>query len=408
LKDYGSADGRIPDSSRSASEKILLRAGNQSDVPKLAFNYKPLGVYILHGDSDRVVPVTYARQMRKVLADFHSDYNYYEYPGGEHWFGDQSVDWPYIFSFFQWHSIAHDTAVNTIDFTTSSPGISASYRWATIYQQVHPLQYSRIQLKRNRAAKSITGSTENVLMLQLALNDFGATAEVKIVLDSTTAVSYKTSSANDTVFVVKENGKWVVAAKPSIHEKNPQRYGTFKEAFNHHMLFVVATGGTAEEKEAVMNKALYDAETWYYRGNGAVDLITDKEYAAAKYAGRNVILYGNANTNAAWKSLLGDCPIQVSNNELKAGDAKWNGNDLAAYFIWPQKDPNLLVGAVAATGVPGMKAAFANQYFAGGSGFPDFMIFNSDMLKGDEKAIKLTGFFDHRWKLSPAEYVLQQ
>jgi predicted esterase len=408
LKDYGSADGRIPDSSRSASEKILLRAGNQSDVPKLAFNYKPLGVYILHGDSDRVVPVTYARQMRKVLADFHSDYNYYEYPGGEHWFGDQSVDWPYIFSFFQWHSIAHDTAVNTIDFTTSSPGISASYRWATIYQQVHPLQYSRIQLKRNRAAKSITGSTENVLMLQLALNDFGAAAEVKIVLDSTAAVSYKTSSANDTVFVVKENGKWAVAAKPSIHEKNPQRYGTFKEAFNHHMLFVVATGGTAEEKEAVMNKALYDAETWYYRGNGAVDLITDKEYAAAKYAGRNVILYGNANTNAAWKSLLGDCPIQVSNNELKAGDAKWNGNDLAAYFIWPQKDPNLLVGAVAATGVPGMKAAFANQYFAGGSGFPDFMIFNSDMLKGDEKAIKLTGFFDHRWKLSPAEYVLQQ
>jgi poly(3-hydroxybutyrate) depolymerase len=408
LKDYGSADGRIPDSSRSASEKILLRSGNQSDVPKLAFNYKPLGVYILHGDSDRVVPVTYARQMRKVLADFHSDYNYYEYPGGEHWFGDQSVDWPYIFSFFQWHSIAHDTAVNTIDFTTSSPGISASYRWATIYQQVHPLQYSRIQLKRNRVVKSITGSTENVLMLQLALNDFGAAAEVKIVLDSTAAVSYKTSSANDTVFVVKENGKWAVAAKPSIHEKNPQRYGTFKEAFNHHMLFVVATGGTAEEKEAVMNKALYDAETWYYRGNGAVDLITDKEYAAAKYAGRNVILYGNANTNAAWKSLLGDCPIQVSNNELKAGDAKWNGNDLAAYFIWPQKDPNLLVGAVAATGVPGMKAAFANQYFAGGSGFPDFMIFNSDMLKGEEKAIKLTGFFDHRWKLSPAEYVLQQ
>lgn len=408
LKDYGSADGRIPDSSRSASEKILLRAGNQSDVPKLAFNYKPLGVYILHGDSDKVVPVTYARQMRKVLADFHSDYNYYEYPGGEHWFGDQSVDWPHIFSFFKWHSIAHDTAVNTIDFTTSSPGISASYRWATIYQQIHPLQYSRIQLKRNRAAKSITGSTENVLMLQLALNDFGAAAEVKIVLDSTAAVSYKTSSANDTVFVVKENGKWAVAAKPSIHEKNPQRYGTFKEAFNHNMLFVVATGGTAEEKETVMNKAVYDAETWYYRGNGAVDLITDKEYAAAKYAGRNVILYGNANTNAAWKSLLGDCPIQVSNNELKAGDAKWNGNDLAAYFIWPQKDPNLLVGVVAATGVPGMKAAFANQYFAGGSGFPDFMIFNSDMLKGDEKAIKLTGFFDHQWKLSPAEYVLQQ
>lgn len=407
LKDYGSADGRIPDSSRSASEKILLRAGNQSDVPKLAFNYKPLGVYILHGDSDRVVPVTYARQMRKVLADFHSDYNYYEYPGGEHWFGDQSVDWPHIFSFFKWHSIPQDTAVNTIDFTTSSPGISSSYRWATVYQQLHPLQYSRIQLKRNRSAKTITGSTENVLLLQLALNDFGAGADVKINLDSTAVIGFKTVSANDTVFVAKENGKWMIATKPTADEKNPQRYGTFKEAFNHHMLFVVGTGGGNEEKEFIMHKAVYDAETWYYRGNGAVDIITDKEYSLAKYPGRNVILFGNANTNAAWKILLSDCPIQVTANELKAGDKKWHGNDLAAYFIWPQKDPTLLTGVVAATGVVGMKAAYANQYFAGGSGFPDFMIFSGNMLKAEDKAIKLAGFFDNKWKLSPTEFVSQ-
>jgi pimeloyl-ACP methyl ester carboxylesterase len=408
LKDYGSADGRIPDSSRSASEKILLRAGNQSDVPKLAFNYKPLGVYILHGDSDRVVPVTYARQMRKVLADFHSDYNYYEYPGGEHWFGDQSVDWPHIFSFFKWHGISHDTAVNNIDFTTSSPGISSGYRWATVYQQIHPLQYSRIQLKRNRSSKTITGSTENVLLLRLALTDFGAGADVKILLDSTAAVSYKTVSANDTVFLVKENKNWSVTNKPDAFEKNPQRYGTFKEAFNHNMLFVVGTGGSGEEKETTMNKAVYDAETWYYRGNGAVDLITDKEYNPAKYAGRNIILYGNATTNSAWKTLLNNCPIQVTNNEIKAGDESWNGNDLAAYFTWPQKDVRLLTGVVAATGVKGMKAACANQYFAGGSGFPDFMIFTSDMLRGDDKSIKLAGFFDHQWKLSAAEFVLQK
>ena len=408
LKDYGSADGRIPDSSRSVSEKILLRAGNQSDVPKLAFNYKPLGVYILHGDSDRVVPVTYARQMRKVLADFHSDYNYYEYPGGEHWFGDQSVDWPHIFNFFKWHSIADDSVVNNIDFTTSSPGISSSYRWATVYQQLHPLQYSRIQLKRNRNARTITGSTENVLLLRFALNDFGAGADVKIMLDSTASVSYKTVSANDTIFVVKENNKWALTAKPDSFEKNPQRYGTFKEAFNHNMIFVVGTGGSNEERETTMNKAVYDAETWHYRGNGSVDMITDKEYDPQKHAGRNVILYGNATTNSVWKILLNDCPIQVSNNEIKAGSEKWNGNDLAAYFTWPQKDARLLTGVVAATGAKGMKAAYANQYFAGGSGFPDFMIFSSDMLKGDNKAIKLAGFFDHQWKLSPAEYVMQK
>ena len=86
-------------------EQLLLRTSNQSDVPKLASNYKPLGVYIFHGDSDRTVSVNYARQMRKLLADFHTDMSYYEFPGGEHWFGDQSVDWKPIFDFFKWHTI---------------------------------------------------------------------------------------------------------------------------------------------------------------------------------------------------------------------------------------------------------------------------------------------------------------
>ncbi|HYJ64113.1 MAG TPA: hypothetical protein VEV62_10250 [Parafilimonas sp.] len=75
---------------------------------------------------------------------------------------------------------------------------------------------------------------------------------------------------------------------------------------------------------------------------------------------------------------------------------------------WPQKDPALLTGVVAATGVKGMKAAYANQYFAGGSGFPDFMIFSVDMLKDGSDAVKMAGFFNNQWKLSKEEYVVQQ
>ena len=127
LKGYGSADGLIPETGASPMEQLLLRTSNQSDVPKLATNYKPLGVYIFHGDSDRTVSVNYARQMRKLLADFHKDMSYYEFPGGEHWFGDQSVDWKPIFDFFKWHTILPDSAINTIDFTTASPGISSKY-----------------------------------------------------------------------------------------------------------------------------------------------------------------------------------------------------------------------------------------------------------------------------------------
>lgn len=405
LKAYGSADGKIPDSSKNPIERILLRAGNQSDVPKLATNYNGLGVYILHGDSDQVVSVDYARQMRKVLSDFHKDFCYYEYPGGEHWFGDQSVDWPPLFEYFKWHKIPEESDVNHIDFKTSSPGISASYRWATIYQQVSPLHYSRIKLKRSQNA--ITGNTENVLMLKLALSNFGKSQNINITIDSSAMISYTTKSLSDTIFLVKNTTGWNLILPPPPFEKNPERYGTFKEAFNHNMVFVVGTQGNKEENDVTLNKAKYDAETWYYRGNGSVDIITDKQYATTKYNDRNVILYGNASTNAAWKFLLKDCPIQLKRNLASVGLKQWNGDDIAAYFIWPQANPNYLTGVVAATGIKGMKAAYANQYFAGGSGFPDFMLFTSDMLKYGATGIKLAGFYNNKWQLDQNQYISQ-
>jgi len=406
LKEYGSADGAIPAEGASITEQMLLRASNQSDVVKLAGNYKSFGIYILHGDSDKVVPVKYARQMRGVLAGFHADMSYYEYPGGEHWFGSQSVDWPPLFDFLKWHIRPADSAVNNIDFTTASPGISASYRWASVLQQLHPLQYSRIVLNRNKTKKWISGKTENVRVLQLALADWPAGAVLGIALDSTGTVKYTTKTASDSICLIKENDQWRIGAKPGIDAKGPQRYGTFKDPFNNRMIFVYGTKGTKEENEWSFNKARYDAETWYYRGNGSMDIIPDKEYNSQQYAGRNVIIYGNAASNSIYNVLLKDCPVRVERNSIIAGDRSFTGDDLAAYFVWPMKGaPNTSVGVIAGTGLKGMMAANANQYFAGASGFPDFMIFRLGMLQNGAAAIDMTGFFDNDWKLSPAETV---
>lgn len=401
LKGYGSADGLIPDSSTSPMEQILLRSGNQSDVIKLVSNYKPLGVYVLHGDADRVVSVNYARQMRKILGEFHTDLSYYEYPNGEHWFGDQSVDWKPLFDFFKLHTLLPDSAVNTIDFITSNPGISSSYRWASIEQQVHPLQFSRMQLKRDKNSKTITGSTDNIHLLKLSLKDF-SNDEIKITLDGSTV----TVNNNKEVFLLKENNKWTIVTKPSLDQKGPHRYGTFKDAFNNNMVFVYSTGGSKEENEWSFNKARYDAETWYYRGNGAIDIIPDKEFSLEKYKDRGVIIFGNKTTNAAWKTVLNDCPIQVEKNKITAGNKTWQGDDLSAYFVWPIKNSSIAsVAVISGTGLKGMKAANANQYFAGASGFPDFMIFRLNMLLSGTSEIKMSGFFDNDWKLSDIDSV---
>ncbi|AUD03236.1 carboxylesterase family protein [Spirosoma pollinicola] len=405
LKEYGSADGVIPDSSSNPLEQMLLRSGNQSDVLKLTSNYKPLGVYVLHGDADRTVPVTYARQMRKLLGESQPDMSYYEYPGGSHWFGDESVDWKPLFDFFKWHRIPADSTVNTIDFMTANPGISSAYRWASIEQQTQPLLYSRIQL--GRKGQSITGTTSNVALLKLALNEFAAKTPLTITLDANPALAYTTTSAHDTLFVRRENGQWKLAQRPDAAQKGPHRNGTFKDAFNNRMVFVYGTKGTKEENDWNWQKARYDAETWYYRGNGAIDIVADTDFSLASYADRGVVLFGNATNNAAWKQLLADCPIQLERNRVQAGTQQWQGDDLAAYFVWPIKGSKTAsVAVVGGTGLKGMRAASANQYFAGASGFPDFMIFGLDMVRDGSKGVRMAGFFDNNWKLMPEKYAV--
>ncbi|GAB3017688.1 carboxylesterase family protein [Spirosoma pulveris] len=405
LKEYGSADGVIPETSNDPLEQMLLRAGNQSDVLKLTSNYKPLGVYVLHGDADRTVPVTYARQMRKLLGESQPDMSYYEYPGGSHWFGDESVDWKPLFDFFKWHRIALDSTVNDIDFVTANPGISSTYRWASIEQQTQPLLYSRMQLTRR--GKAITGTTSNIALLKLALDAFDVKTPVTITLDGTTPITYTTTRSQDTLFLSRDNGQWKQAQRPTTAQKGPHRNGTFKDAFNNRMVFVYGTKGTKEENEWNWQKARYDAETWYYRGNGAIDLVADTDFSLARYADRGVVLFGNATNNAAWKSLLADCPIQMERNRLRAGEQQWQGDDLGAYFVWPIKGSAVAsVAVIGGTGLKGMRAASANQYFAGASGFPDFMIFGLDMVRTGSKGVRMAGFFDNDWKLVPEHTVV--
>ncbi|NHE55325.1 hypothetical protein [Cyclobacterium plantarum] len=39
----------------------------------------------------------------RLLADSHPDFAYHEYPGGGHWFGNISADWPPLFDFLKNH-----------------------------------------------------------------------------------------------------------------------------------------------------------------------------------------------------------------------------------------------------------------------------------------------------------------
>lgn len=407
LSTYGSADGKIPDSSRLETEKKLLQASNPSDVIEMINNFNPAGIYIHHGDSDKVVSVDYAREMRNLLGGFHKDFSYYEYPGGSHWFGDESVDWPPMFDYFRWHTIPADSAIDVVDFTLSNPAIGARYFWVEVLQQEQSLKFSKVNIRRSKPEKFIKGTTSNVSTLAFDLHNFEKGDTIQIMLDEMAPLTYVIKSGDDRIHIARSD-KWSIVKKPDATEKGPHRGGTFKEAFNHRMIFVYGTGGNAEENQWAYEKAVYDAEVWYYRGNGAVDIVADKNFNPSRYPDRGIILYGNAQTNKAWKKLLKDCPVQVRSGGINVGNKKYTGDDLAAYFMWPRADSKIAsIGVVSGSGLKGMKATEANQYFAAASGFPDFMIFSLDMLRDGPEGIKSAGFYTNDWKIDEENSTFQ-
>jgi hypothetical protein len=386
-------------------EAMLLRASSPSETLALAKNYAQYGVYVLHGENDDNVPVGQARQMRKVLGDFHSDFVYYERPGAGHWWGSECVDWPPLFEFLQRHTLAKEEEVRQVNFVTASPGASARSQWATIAAQIHPMQPSSINLRVDPEKRRYAGTTENVAWLSLDLVALKPDQPFDVELDGQKLDKLDWPAKTSRLWLKHDDGKWSVAAVPSSDLKGPRRSGPFKDAFRNRFVFVYGTKGTKEENDWSFAKARYDAETFWYRGNGAVDVIADTDFDAEKDRDRSVILYGHSQSSAAWKALLSDSPVQVSRGAVQVGDRKETGDALACLFLRPRPGSDKAsVGVVSGSGLAGLRLTDRIPYFVSGCGYPDCLVLGPDVLSRGSEGVRVAGFFGNDWSVTAGEF----
>ncbi len=378
-------------------ETIIERAGTPSRTLKLIRNYLHYGVYILHGEKDNVVPTYIAQDMRERLGKFHNDFNYYEYPDGEHWYGNHSLDWDPIFNFFKWHTIKNDEDIKTLEFYTGSPGVSSKSHFITIHQQEIPFEISSFNFNKDT---SYVLKTDNVSLIEVDFSKLNDTI-TSIKIDG---AKFKISN-NTKEFYKKTDTTWTLSKAPSLQEKGPHRNGGFKDAFRNNVVFIYATKGSEFENEWYYNRAKFDAETFWYRANGSIEIVKDVDFSLQKYANRNVVIYGNKSNNAAWGKLLKDSPIQVKNNEVDFNGKKLQGNQWGMYFITPNKSSNFAsIGVITATGEKGMKAAYMNHYLVNGSTFPDLLLFDDEVLENGMTAVKCAGFFGNDWSVENGDF----
>jgi poly(3-hydroxybutyrate) depolymerase len=388
-----------------AMEQVFQRSVGSSDTLSLERNYRMLGIYLLHGDRDDNVPVEQARTMREHLGKFHPDFAYHEQPGAGHWWGNQCMDWKPLFDFLHERLLPKPEEVSDVDFITPSPGVSARCRWAEIDSQLETLKPSSIRIHWDAKERRFSGSSQNVAKLSVDVSHLPGGKAVRVALDGQKTVSIPWP-ADKRIWLERQANAWKAAAPPAPSDKRPARYGPFKQAFQNRVCLVYGTTGTPDENGWAFAKARYDAEMFWYRGNGSLDVFSDSAFLASSGGDRNVILYGNADSNAAWSMLLGDSPVQVRRGRVTVAERALGGADLACLFLRPRPGSgHALVGVVSGTGIEGMNLTYRLPYFASGIGYPDCVVFGTEVLSKTFGGVKAAGYFGRDWLPATGEFV---
>ncbi len=391
---------------------LIDRALNVTLTDSLLINLKGLGVYVLHGGADEVVRPDEAHRALDILRSFHHDFRYHEEPGVGHWWdrsdepGTDAVDWLPLFDFFAGRARPMVHRIRSLDFRTAHPGVSASHHWVTIYDQERMLAFSRVRIRLDPGRNRIAGSTENVTMLAIDPGILSKERPAIFRIDSDSLTfDWAVHSVEDRIYLEHSDGFWHFSPKPEPARKGPHRYGTFKSAIDHEVVFVVGTGGTRDENVWAFAKARFDAETFWYQGNGRVEVIADQAFRAKDYEDRNVVLYGNATTNRAWDDLLADSPVQVSRGRISFGAEVLSQRDQAVLFVRPRADSDrAVVAVVGGTSLAGMRLTNTLPYLYQNFALPDVTVFGTDVLGNPSPLPTRMGYFGSDWSIEKGEW----
>jgi len=420
---YGGGPPFPPGDDDSGPGELLRRAASGSDTFAMLPNLSEVGVFVLHGDADSTVSVSLARLMRTRLAEFHADFVYHEHSGGGHWWGNSSVDWPAIMQFFDARTKRDDDSVDRIEFRTVFPGLGARHRWITIVQQAHSMRTSSIDIERTVDRESGGGSmnatTENIRRLAIDLARFDREAALTLAIDGSIIELERIAdhlSSGSILHLARSpldgaDGRWSIAEPPSAMEKQPRRSGQFRDGFRNRVLFVIGTIGDEIEQQQQMALARYHAETFWYRGNGAIETITDADYLRNRiaYEGRSVVLYGHRESNRSWRWLLGDTetmePFDVARRHVRIGNGETGDESALLLLTRPHPhDETATVSVIAATDAESGRLAIRIPIFVSGVGLPDATILSPRMLREGDGGILAAGWFGNDWAAESGEW----
>lgn len=384
-----------PSIPHSPVEELLERVSGANHLTTLLTNFASCGVFLEDSGTREKPKTPDTRTLLEAFTEFHSDFEF------------RSVDEAAARSAFTFclEKVATDfTQRDFADCATYRLGEVSRNGWLTILGQAEEAAISRAAVRYEVDRKLFIGLTINVSALAIDVSHLPTDTIVEVVLDGEGIGEFPVEDRPLT-FIRNELGWNAVPALPRSF-KRPQRYGGLRSAFENKAILVYGTQGTEEENGWALAKARYDAETVLARLNGSLEVVADTKFDADANRDRNVVLYGNADSNSVWPRLLSTSPVQVRGDGVWIDRRPELGDDLACVFIRPRRrSSNAVVGVIGGTGIQGMQATDRLPLFVNGANFPDLLLFGAESLKEGNKAVRAAGYFGMTWGVDPGEIV---
>ncbi|MES2695055.1 MAG: hypothetical protein V4773_16400 [Verrucomicrobiota bacterium] len=198
----------------------------------------------------------------------------------------------------------------------------------------------------------------------------------------------------------KIDGRWKYTSLPAAPRKGPGLTGPVDDAFYEPFLFVRPTGkalhpelGTWVESELTAARNLWRD---VFRGDARIK--SDKEITDADIAAHNLILWGDASSNALIKRLLPQLPLQWDAKALVFRGKTYDAKTHAPILIFPNPlNPQRYI--VLNSGIDFRADGYGNNALQT-SKLPDYAIIDLRTPPGPRWPGKIVtaGFFDESWK----------
>ncbi len=366
-------------------QALLNRANIASDTLKFKKNLaQTQSVFIHHGEADETVPVTEARRMRDELKGI-VDVQYHEEPGAGHWFdknpepGADSVDWKPMMELFR--TAKSPEIIKKFDLTLGDLRVQSGNDFASVTGQVRRNDLTKLtgELRTDGWHFQISNANEVNIAVPKPVHLNGQLIEESKVHED--AYAWRL-----------QNGRW-----QEHHEEDRMGRGDLREymsrafldIYNSGVRFIVPNDGPAEERAWAWQKARYDMEQMWYRGNATPRL----ELASNFQIDENWSVFGLYYGYAAKQTAVANWSDQ--NRKLPPGSAFFEVLHSAEYMYCQ----------IGGTDVKGRRLAERFPLFSPGVSYPDYFAANIKMLSEGASGIIGAGYLGPDGSAKDGEWV---